>query len=124
MRQHAPAEQDGDLGSVALVGLGLAAVKGLQVPRMAQDEGALFLLGEIGEPVAGEHTLPGKGEAVAEGGEGLEEGVGASGDGLLLEDGSASVEDAEGEGWGVQIDAAGESVLLVGESPHGFRGMG
>jgi hypothetical protein len=43
---------------------------------------------------------------------------------LLPDDGSFSAEDAEGEGPGVEIDAAVESVLLVGESHHGLQVKG
>ena len=82
------------------------------------------MLAEVGEPVPGEHALTGDGESVAEGGDGLEKGVGAGGDSLLPDDGSFGVEDAEGQGSGVEIDAAIESVLLVVESHHGLRVKG
>jgi hypothetical protein len=42
----------------------------------------------------------------------------------LPDDGSLGVEDAEGEGSGMEIDAAVESVLLVVKSPHGLRVKG
>jgi hypothetical protein len=122
--QHAAAEQDGNRVGVDFVRLGLAAVDGLHVQSVAKDEGALFLLTEIGEPVPGEHALASDGQSVAEGGDGVEEGVGAGSDGLLADDGSGGVKDTEGEGSGVEIDAAVESVRLVVESHHGLRGMG
>jgi hypothetical protein len=42
----------------------------------------------------------------------------------LPDDGSLVVEDAEGQGSGVEIDATVESVLLVVESHHGLRVKG
>jgi hypothetical protein len=91
---------------------------------VAEDEGDFFLLTEVGQPVAGEQALTSDGESVAERSDGLEEGVGAGGDGILLDAGSFVVEDAEGEGPGMEIDAAVESVLLVVESHHGLRVKG
>jgi hypothetical protein len=106
------------------VGLGLAAVDGLHVQGVAQDEGDLLLLAEVGQPVPGEHALTGDGQAVAEGGDGLEEGLGAGRDGLGQGGRALGVEDVQGEGPGVQVDAAVESVLLVVEPHHGLRGRG
>jgi hypothetical protein len=50
----------------------------------------------VGEPVPGEHALTGDGQPVAEVRDSAEEGVGAGGDGLMQDDGSGSVEDAQG----------------------------
>jgi len=58
---------------------------------------------------------------LAVGGEGVEDGLGRSGDGEAGDDLSLGVEDAEGEGPGVEIDAAVESVLSVVEPHHGLR---
>src|SRR5262249_17046276 len=76
------------------------------------------------EPVPSEHALTGDSESVTEGLDGLEEGVGRGGDGVVEDGGAVGVEDAEGEGPGVEVDAAVESVLLVVEPHHGLRGMG
>ena len=46
---------------------------------------------------------------------------GEGGEGLLQYDGAGRVEDANGDGSGVEIDAAVESVLLIVESPQGLR---
>lgn len=51
---------------------------------------------------------------------GVEEGVGSGGDGFLLDDGFFVVENAQGEGSGMEIDAGVESVLLFVESHHGL----
>ena len=106
---------------VDLVGLGLAAVDGLHVQGVSQDEGDVVLLAEVGEPVPGEHALAGDGETVAAGSDGAEEGVGSGGDGLAEGDGAGGIEDAQGDGPGVEIDTAVEPVLLVVESHHGLR---
>jgi hypothetical protein len=106
---------------VDLVGLGLAAVDGLHVQGVSEDEGDLLVLAQVGEPVPGEQALAGDGEAFAAGGDGAEEGFGCGGE-SLSEDGLALVvEGVQGEGPGVQIDAAVESVLLVVEPHHGLR---
>src|SRR5262249_11755261 len=122
--EHAAAEQDGDLGGVALVVLGLAAVEGLPVQSVSEDKRDLLFLAEVGEPVPGEQALAGDDETFAEGGDGAEEGVGAGGDGLLQDGGAGGIEDADGEGPGVEVNAPIESMLLVVESHHGLRGRG
>jgi hypothetical protein len=106
---------------VDLIGLGLAAVNGLHVQGVAQHEGDALIVTEVGEPVPSKQALAGDGEVVAERGDDAEEGVGAGGDGLLQDDGAGRVEDAQGQGSGVQIDPARESLLLVIESHHGLR---
>src|SRR5262249_14819936 len=99
-------------------------VDGLHVQGVSQDEGDLLLQAEIGEPVPGEQALTGDGQAVAEGSDGVEEGVGAGGEGLVEDDGSGRVENTEGGRPGMEIDAAVESVLLIVESHHGLRVRG
>ena len=106
---------------VDLVGLGLAAVDRLHVQSVSQNEGEFLLLAQVGEPVPGEHALTGDGQPIAEGSDGTEEGIRPGGDSLVQDDGTGRVEDAQGQGPGVQIDAAVESVLLVVESHHGLR---
>jgi hypothetical protein len=49
------------------------------------------------------------------------EGIATGGDGLGENGLAGGVEDVQGESPGVEIDAAVESVLLVGESHHGLR---
>ena len=55
--KHAAAQQAGDLGGVDRVVLGLAAVDGLHVQGVAEDEGDALVFAEVGEPVPGEHAL-------------------------------------------------------------------
>ena len=78
-----------------LVVLGLAAVDGFHVQGVAEHEGDRLVLAEVGEPVPGEHALAADDEAVAEGRDGVEEGVGAGGQ-IAFEDGLA----ARGRGCG------------------------
>jgi hypothetical protein len=90
---------------------------------VARREGDLLLGAEVCEPVPGEHALGGDDEVVAEGGEGLEEGLGTGGDALVEDDSAGLVEDAEVHGPGVEVDAAVESVLLVVQAHgHGLLG--
>ena len=57
LRQHAAAQQHGDLVRVDLVVLGLAAVDGLHRERVAEHERDAFGGADVGEPVPGEHAL-------------------------------------------------------------------
>src|SRR5262245_2381235 len=89
-----------------------------QRPRLA----APLLPGAaVGEPVPGEHALAGDGQSVAEGCDGVEEGVGGCGDGGAVGDDAVVVEEAQRQGSGVEIDAAVESVLSGVESHQGLR---
>ena len=47
-REHAAAEQGGELAGVDLVVLGLAAVDGLHVQGVAEDEGDVLLFAQVG----------------------------------------------------------------------------
>jgi hypothetical protein len=87
----------------------------------AQHEGDALVGAEAGEPVPGEQARAGDGESVPERDDGAEEGVGAGGDGLLEDESASGVEGAQGQGSGMEIDAAVESVLLVVESHQGLR---
>src|SRR5439155_9990553 len=91
------AEQHGDLVGIDLVGLGLAAVDGLHVQGVAQDEGDALCGAEVGEPVPGEQALTGDGQPVAEGSDSAEEGIRPGGDSLVQDDGTGRVEDTQGE---------------------------
>ena len=57
LREHAAAEQDGNLLRVDLVIFGLAAMDGLHGEGMTEDERDLFIGAEVGEPVPGEHAF-------------------------------------------------------------------
>ena len=74
----AAAQQAGDLAGVDAVVLGLAAVDGLHVEGVADEEGDVCSAAEVGEPVPGEHALDAD-DDVAEGGEGSEKASGRQG---------------------------------------------
>src|SRR5262249_3420329 len=94
------------------------------VQGVAEGEGDGFLLAEVGQPVPGEHALDADHEAVAEGGDGAEEGVGPGRQVAVEDDGAVVVEDADVHGPRVQVDAGVESVLLRVESHRGLRVRG
>ena len=118
LREHAAAEQHGDLVGVDLVVLGLAAVDRFHRESVTQDEGDVLFRAEIREPVPGERALGGDDEAVAERSDDVEQRFGARLHVAVDEDLACSVEDADVHGGGVKIDAAIVRMLTVVES-HG-----
>ena len=96
--------------------LGLAAVDGLHVQGVAEDEGDLLLVAQVGEPVPGEHALAGDDDVGAEGRQHVEQQLLLGGHLLLQDDVAGLVEDADGQQPCVQIDAAVELVWLVVEA--------
>lgn len=119
MRQGAAPQQAGDLGGVDLIVLAFAAVDGFHVQGVAEDEGDLLPVAEIGEPVPTKQALDGDDESVAEGGDGFEEGVGVGGEVFVVDDLAVAVDDAQIHGPGVQIDAAVE-LMRLGVETHGI----
>jgi hypothetical protein len=79
-------------------------VDGLEV----QDEGDALVLAQVGQPVPGEQAFGGDNQAVAEGRERVEDGLGAGVEGAGQALLSLRVEDAQGQSPGVEIDAAVE----------------
>src|SRR5262249_53579961 len=84
----------------------------------AEHEGDALGGAEVGQPVPGEHTFAGDDQAVAVGGDGLEEVVRPGGDLTVEGDVAVGIEDAQSQGPGMEIDAAVESVL-GGVEAHG-----
>jgi hypothetical protein len=121
-REVAALEQVRDLAGVDTVVLGLGAVDELHVQGVADDEGEAVLGAAVGEPVPAEHALDTDDDAVAEGSDGLEQGVEVAGEVLVEDDVAGVVEDADVHGPGVQVDAAVESVLGGVEAHHGLLG--
>ena len=115
----AAAEKHGDLVAVDLVVLGLAAVNGLHVERMAQHERDVLAGAQSGQPVPGEHALHADDELLAVEADGVEEQVGSRGQVTMNECFARLVDDADVHCLGMQIDAAVECVLLCVESHHG-----
>ena len=68
---------------------------GLHVEGVSQDEGDVLIVAEVGEPVPAVDALAGDDEAVSEGGDGGEEGVGARRVVAVEADGAGEVEDAD-----------------------------
>jgi hypothetical protein len=85
---------------------------------VADDEGDLLLVAQVGEPVAGEQAFDADDDVWAEGGDGSEESVGMAREVAIEDDGALGVEDTQVHGPGVQVDAGVESVLSVVEA-HG-----
>ncbi len=85
----------------AFVVLGFAAVDGLHVEGVSEDELDAFGAAEIGEPVPGEDALDGDDEILAEGFHGCEEGFRGAPHVLVEKDLSVAIEDAEIHGLGV-----------------------
>lgn len=106
-REHAPAQQHGALVSVTLSVLGLAPRKRLHRERRAQHKGEALAGGtESGEPVPGEEALYGHDEVVTGGGHDAPAGFRCRGQVLVDEDRPRWVEEADGQGTGVESDAA------------------
>src|SRR5262249_51656499 len=86
-----------------------------------QDKGDLLVVAQVSEPVPGEHAFAGDDQAVTVGGDSLEEGLGVGRDGLLQGGLPLGVQDVEGQGPDVEIDATVESVPFVVEPHRGLR---
>jgi hypothetical protein len=116
-RERAAAQQAGDLAGVDVVVVGLAAVDGFPVQRVAEHEVDVLLVAEVGEPVPGEHALDAD-ESRTKRRHGAQKSFGAAGEVLVADDVALVVEDAQVHGPGVQIDAAVES-MPAGVEAHG-----
>jgi hypothetical protein len=88
-------EQAGDLVGVDAVVLGLAAVDGFHVQRVADEEGDVFLGAAVGQPVPAEHALDADNEVVAEGGDGSEESVKTGWQVVVVNDVADGAKDAQ-----------------------------
>jgi hypothetical protein len=122
-REVAALEQCGDLEGVDLVVFGFAAMDGLHVQRVTQDEGDAVLGAQIGDPVPAKDALDTDDDVVQEGGDQLKKQLGLGMD-ILMQPGFALlVDDADVHFSSVQIDTAVELVLLFVE-PHGVASFG
>jgi acetyl-CoA carboxylase biotin carboxyl carrier protein len=111
-------QQVGDLEGIDAVVLGLAAVDGLHVEGVAEDEGDPFPPAEVREPVPGEDALGGDDEVFAVGRDGGQEGLGTAAQVLVEEDLALAIEDAQVHRLRVEVDPAVVGVALRVES-HG-----
>src|SRR5215510_2011497 len=75
LREHATAEQDGNLLGINLIVFGFAAVNGFHIKGMPQDKSEALLGAEVGEPIPGKHALDSHDEPLAVRGDSLEKGV-------------------------------------------------
>jgi len=91
-------------------------VDGSHVESVAEDEGNIFFIAEVSEPVPGEHAFDGNDDVVSVRSNGFEEGIGLSVDILVEQCGAVLVEDTEIHGSGVKVDAAVKFMLLCVES--------
>jgi len=119
-RDHAAAEEDGDLVGVDPVILGFAAVDGFHVQGVAEDEGNPLPRTQVSEPVPGEHALDGHHEILAVRSHELKECLRVGSEVLVDLDVSGLIENTDVEGSGVEIDAAVVEVLLGIESHRGL----
>ena len=106
LREHSTGQQFGDLEGIDPVVLDLPAVDGLHVEGVAQDEGDLFPVAEIGDPVPAEDALDGDGQVRPERLDRREQRLGRAGE-LAMEDHlTLRVEDADVHPAGMQVDSA------------------
>ena len=102
---------------VDLVVLGLAAVDGLHVEGVAEDEGEAFARAQVGDPVPGEDALDGDHHVVVVRGDHVEQ-VLQGGRAMAMDaDLALRVEDADVHPSRMQIDPTVVSVLF-GIEPH------
>ena len=116
LREHAAAQQHGNLLGIDLVVFGLAAVDGFHIEGMAEDKGNAFLGTEVGEPVPGEDTFDGDDQIVPIGRNGLEKRFWAGFHVPVQQDLAVLVQDTDVHGAGMQVDAAVKLVLFGVES--------
>jgi hypothetical protein len=91
-------------------------VDGSHVEGVAENEGNIFFIAEVSEPIPGEHAFYGNDDVFAVWFDSLEEGIGLSVDIFVEQDGSVLIEDTEIHGSGMKVDAAVEFMLLRIES--------
>jgi hypothetical protein len=101
LREHAAAEQHGNLVGVDPIVLGLAPMNGFHVKGMAQDEGNTRLGAKVGEPVPGEDAFDADHEILSIGRNRLEKRLGCCPHIPVEQDLSLLVQDTEVHGAGV-----------------------
>ena len=112
------AKKNGNLSGIDLVILGLAAMDGLHVEGVAEDEGDALIGAEIGQPVPAEDALGPDDQVVTKRGDGLEEEMRVTAEPLMQADHSLFIENAEVEIAAMEVDAAGVPMLPLIEA-HG-----
>jgi hypothetical protein len=97
---------------------------GLPVESVAEDERNVLRGAQVGEPVPGKHALHGDDQAVAKGGDGVQEDARVGGEVAMQESLAGGIENAQIHRPGVQVNAAVESVRVLIEAHHGLLAMG
>jgi hypothetical protein len=86
---------------------------GLHVQGMAEDERDAFVSTQVGEPVPGEQTFDRDDETLAIGRNDVPKGLWVRLHMTMHENLAALIEEADVQGTGMQVDAAGQLVLGV-----------
>jgi hypothetical protein len=90
-------------------------MNGFHVKGMAQDEGNLVFVAEIGDPVPGEKALDADDNVWTERSEGIKQELFVGGDLGLTDDAARLVENTDGEESGMEVDTAVKLVRSVVE---------
>jgi hypothetical protein len=117
LRQHAAAQQDGDLCGIELVIFALTAVDGFHRAGMTEDKSNAFLRPEVGEPLPGEQAFNGHHQPLTIRGNGLEEGFGSGFHVAVQKDCAIVAQNADVHTSGMPINTAVKLVLIGVESP-------
>jgi hypothetical protein len=118
VREQAAAEHHRNLLGIDLVMFGLAAVDSLHREGVSKDKRHACASAEVGEPVPGEAPCDAHDQMLAVGRNGLEKRVRSGWQMPVDKHLSLLVQDAEGHGASLQIDAAVQLVWLRRESPE------
>ena len=116
--QHPAAQPHGHFLGIDRVVFGLATMAGLHGERMSQDKRQAFASAEVGEPVPREDTFDTDDPVLSVGRDGLEQWFWPGGHSAVHQNRTILVQEAEGHGAGMPIDATGTWVLLRIASPE------
>ena len=111
-REHATAQQSGNLVGIELVIFGLAAMDGFHVEGVSKDKGDGLFSTEIGEPLPGEHALDCDDEALTGGSNGLEARFRSGIHIAVQQDLTIMAQDADVHGTGMQVDPTVKLVVV------------
>jgi hypothetical protein len=114
--EHPTAQQGGNLVRVDLVVFGRATGEDFHGKRMTEDEGDACVSTQVSEPIPGEEACNGNNQSVAVRGNGLEKGFGGCWHIAVEQHCSVLLQDADGQGAGMQVDATVKLVLIGVES--------
>jgi hypothetical protein len=116
LRAHTTTQERRHLLRVDPVVCGLAPMDGLHREGMAEDTRDACIGTQVSEPAPGEHALDRHDETLSIRSNGLQEGIRVGLHMAMDKNLAALVEDAEGHGAGMQVDAAVQWMLLGGEA--------